>query len=375
MAPSLIVVHGVGRKAGTIADTLAADPRYRVRLVAPEPEPGQPEPRLHPAVERVPAGVLGAVREGMLAGAAAVIMAGEVWDSTANVARLARRAGCHYLDVDESPSAAAAIAAIAEGAPGCFAPACGLAPGYVTALVAGRLRRAGPGARVTVHVGVLPARRVNRLGYGNLLGVDGLLLEYSSPCRAIRQGRQILLLPLTEREEIAIGGERFESFTTAGSLDALVAAPGLQARELVFKTLRYPGHLDYMRFLLDDLRLAGDRNRLRSLLMNGLPTIDEDRVLIALDLTPAGAAVPERFEQVIPARRLPDGTWASAGIAATAAHVCALADLLCSGRLVHPGFLPQGVVGLDALRSSPFFAPLAVTEQGETLAAQGSEDG
>lgn len=353
-----ILVHGAGRMAHAIANTLAADPRFDAWLSSPEPEIGAPAVALHPGVRRV-AVSLSAVPDGLLDGLGAIIMAGDVWASSADVARLARQVGCHYLDITEDPAATAEIVGVAAGATTCFAPACGLAPGYVTALTAQTMRRAGPGARITVHVGVLPARRENRLGYGNLLGVDGLLVEYTSPCLAIRGGRQVTLPPLTEAETVMLGAEAFESFTTAGSLDALVRAPGVAVESLVFKTLRYPGHLDYMRFLLDDLGLSRQRHQLRSLLMNGLPTVAEDRVLIALDVQTAQGE-RARAEQVIAAQRAPDGTWRSAGVTATVAHVCAMADLLCQGALMHSGFLSQGAVSPDRLAQSPFFAPMAL---------------
>ena len=354
-----ILVHGAGRMAHAIANTLAADPRFDAWLSSPEPEIGARAEALHPGVRRV-AVSLSAPREGLPAGLGAIIMAGDVWARTADVARLARELGCHYLDITEDPDATAEIVSVAAGARSCFAPACGLAPGYVTALTAQTMRRAGPGARITVHVGVLPARRENRLGYGNLLGVDGLMVEYTSPCLAIRGGRQVTLPPMTEAETVKLGGEAFESFTTAGSLDALVRAPGVSVESLVFKTLRYPGHLDYMRFLLDDLGLSRQRHQLRSLLMNGLPVVAEDRVLIALDVETAQGE-RTRTEQVIAAQRGHDGTWHSAGVTATVAHVCAMADLLCQGTLSHAGFLSQGAVAPDLLAQSRFFAPIAPT--------------
>lgn len=366
MGAHRVLVHGAGRMAQGIANTLATDPRYEVWLSTPEPEMGQKAPMLHPLVRRGSVSLSSApevLQSGLpgLSGLSAIIMTGEVWASTADIARIARQAGCHYLDISENPDLTAEIAHLAEGAEQTFAPACGLAPGYVTALAAESMRRAGPGARLTVHVGVLPARRVNRLGYGNLLGVDGLLVEYFSPCMAIRQGRQVMLPPLSEPETVTLGGEAFESFTTAGSLDALVRAhgdTGMEVESLVFKTLRYPGHLDYMRFLIDDLGLAERRHQLRSLLMNGLPLVEEDRVLIALDVLRADQT-REWFEQVITARRGSEGDWASAGVTATAAHVCAMADLLCRGVLVHRGFLSQAAVSPDLLAQSAFFAPLA----------------
>lgn len=350
-----ILVHGGGRMAQTIANTLAADPRYDIWLSAPEPEAGgQSAPALHPAVR------CGSVdlSSTQLSGLSAIIMAGNVWATTAYIARLARQVGCHYLDISENPDLTADIADVAQGATHCFAPACGLAPGYVTALTAETMRRAGPGAQVTAHVGVLPARRTNRLGYGNLLGIDGLMVEYFSPCLAIRQGRKTSLPPLAELENITLAGECFESFTTAGSLDALVHMHDVAVESLVFKTLRYPGHLEYMRFLLEDLGFAQRRRQLRALLMNGLPVIEEDRVLIALDVQRADQP-RDWFEQVITARRGADGAWCSAGVMATVAHVCAIADLLCTGALRHEGFLSQASVSPHLLEQSAFFAPLA----------------
>src|SRR5690606_11241892 len=89
-----------------------------------------------------------------------------------------------------------------------------------------------------------------------------------------------------ELEELELAGERFEAFTTAGSLDGLMKHFAGRIARLDFKTLRYPGHLDYMQFLLDDLGLAARLDQLRSLLMNGLPTVEEDRVIISMLLEP-----------------------------------------------------------------------------------------
>jgi Saccharopine dehydrogenase and related proteins len=294
----------------------------------------------------------------VLSGSEAIIMAGDAWAGAADVARLARRWDCHYLDVAESPASAEAVAGIAEGAGRGFAPGCGLAPGYVTALVAEHMAGLGPTGRITAHVGVLPRVRTNRLGYGNIWGIDGLLAEYTLPCLALRAGRRVALAPLGEESAVVLGGETFESFTTAGSLDALVARSEGRIAEMVFKTLRYPGHLDYIRLLLEDLGLAANRNLLRSLLMNGLPEVEDDRVLIALDVQTGPEAPVRRFEQRLDAQRGPDGTCHSAALASTAAHVCAMADLMCRGLVGRTGFLPQGSIPLALLRQSPFFASL-----------------
>lgn len=354
---SPVLVYGAGRMADAVARTLADDPRFSVALAAPDPDGTVVAQGDLPRLQRL-SGDIDRQLAHLLAEVDAVVVAGDAWPGPAGIARLARTAGCHYLDITESPASAAAIAAIADGAAHGFAPGCGLAPGYVTGLVAEHVRRAGPQARIVAHVGVLPTSRTNRLGYGNLWGVDGLLVEYTGPCRALRDGVPVDLLPLSEYETVGVDGEAFESFTTAGSLDALVERSQGRVRELLFKTLRYPGHLDYMRFLLDDLGLARKRDQLRTLLMNGLPVVEDDRILIALDIQPTPDGPTKRYEQAIRATRTDEGTWQSATLAATAAHVCAVADLLCQGRLPQGGFLPPGTVPLDLLRSSRFFAPL-----------------
>ncbi len=348
-----VLVYGAGRMAQAIAGVLAGDPSVETLLVSPDPDGTAPRAAV---AHRTGASVADMGR--LLQGTDAVIMAGEVWAGTADIARMARRWGCHYLDVTENPASSAAIATIAEGAAQGFAPGCGLAPGYVTALVADHLRDLGPLGRITAHVGVLPARRTNRLGYGNLWGVDGLLVEYTNPCRAIRDGRATDLPPLTEAETVQLGSETFESFTTAGSLDDLVARAEGQIGALVFKTLRYPGHLDYIRLLMEDLGLARNRHLLRSLLMNGLPLIEDDRVLIALDIQRGPGQPVRRLEQQIRATQDSTGHWHSAGLGATAAHVCAMTDLLCRGQLDRAGHIAPGSVPLSLLRRSPYFAPL-----------------
>jgi saccharopine dehydrogenase-like NADP-dependent oxidoreductase len=351
-----IIVFGSGQMAQVIAAVMSGDDRFETLWVSSNPD-GAGHCDTPVAVDRR-FGATSADLANLMTDADAIIMAGGAWSGAADIAAMARNAGCHYLDVTENPASMAAVAQIAAGAQQGFAPGCGLAPGYVTALVADHLRGLGPEGRITAHVGVLPAVRANRLGYGNILGVDGLLVEYTQPCRAIRGGQSVTLPPLDDLERVEVEGETFESFTTAGSLDALVADFTGRVDGLVFKTLRYPGHLDYIRLLMDDLGLAHNQRLLRSLLLNGLQRVDADRVLIVLDVLRGPGLPLLRLEQTIAARRDARGQWCSAGLSATAAHVCAMADLLCHEGLDRSGLVAPGIVPLAVLRRSPFFAPL-----------------
>lgn len=371
--PVLILGSGpIARRLGTM---LADDGRFVPTLASRDPEAGGIRAAATEGLQTVTLSgpsLRDALAEGM-AGQRAVILA-EAEESAAEVAAAAAARGCHYLDLLESPAAAAGVAQAAGSAPPglCFAPGSGLAPGYVTALAAAEIAAAGPGAELTVFVGVLPARPANRLGYSNIWGVEGLLAEYTEPCLGLVNGRLARLPPLAEREEIEIAGRRYEAFTTAGSLDALAEAQAGRLAGLVFKTLRYPGHLDYIQFLLDDLGLGQQLYRLRSLLLSALPQTEEDRVLIAIRSRAPGAALPRWVTRVLGAAPRPGGGWTSAISTATAAHAAAVLDLVIAGRAGAAGLIQPGMVPIARLRESRFFAYF---DRVGDMAAAETEDG
>jgi saccharopine dehydrogenase-like NADP-dependent oxidoreductase len=273
---------------------------------------------------------------------------------------LCAEAGCHYLDLLESDDSAREVATAAQGAPAHlrFAPGCGLAPGFVTALLAGEIAQSPASAEITAYVGVLPLHPTNRLGYANIWGVKGLLHEYTRPVLGLRDGALCQDAPLTGLETLRLGGIELEAFATAGSIDALARRHQGALHGLGFKTLRYPGHLDYMLFLLDDLGLRQQLYRLSSLLMTALPTTEADRVVIALRTIPAPGAAPQWQTWHHRAAPGPTGTLRSAMATLAAAHTVAMWDHLC--RLPEgPPVLMAGDVPLARLRPSPAFALLA----------------
>lgn len=349
--PFPVLVLGAGRMARRIARMLGEDGRFAAVLASRDAEALTGLDgfnRLAPLTGTLHEALSVACR-----GQRAVILADPTLPAP-DVARAALAAGAHYLDIAESASSGAAIARRAQEAAEaglCLAPGCGLAPGYVTSLAAEALDRAAPADQITVFVGVLPTEPMNRLGYANIWGFEGLVSEYTGPCSALRKGHPVELPPLTERETICLDGGAFEAFTTSGSLDALVQTSAGKVADLVFKTLRYPGHLDYIRFLLEDLGLSRRLYQFRTLLTTALPRIEEDRVLIAIRHRSQGQ---ERWDsRLFTAGRDPEGRIVSAVSTATAAHVCATLDLILGGQTA-PGLIAPGQVRPALLRRSPF---------------------
>lgn len=354
--PIPVVVVGAGAMGRRIAGMLAAGGTHAPLVMARDAD----ELALA-AAAGLPAKPLSALDyrgdlAACAAGSAAVILT-DSSVSPADVARIAVENGCHYLDILEDQASAASVAEVARQARAVsLAPGCGLAPGYVTGLAAEMLGQAGPRSEVTVFVGVLPQHKENRLGYANIWDIDGLMAEYTQPCVAVRDGALASLPPLAEREVVSLDGATYEAFTTAGSIDGLARGRAGRLRGLVFKTLRYPGHLDYMRFLLDDLGLSSRIYRVKSLLMTALPWTDRDRVLIAIRHRDGPDGSESWIRQSFEASPGPDGTLQSAIGSATAAHVCAVADVLIRGGVRQPGLVSAGEIGPRHLRPSPFFS-------------------
>ena len=357
MSKHLVLVVGAGRMGQRIAALMGQDGRYSALITSPDSDALAQAARSGLATAAPRNARFRDELGHLLTQTRAVILTDESISSV-DLARLAYEHGTHYLDILESSDSAKAVAALLASLPAQpklgFAPGCGLAPGHVTGLAAEALDSLGAQAEVTVFVGVLPAEPQNRLGYANIWSIDGLIGEYTTPCLAIQAGALVALPPLSQSEEISLAGMSLEAFTTAGSLDALAQRYAGRVGSLVFKTLRYPGHLNYIEFLLQDMGLSKRLYKLRSLLKTALPQTENDIVLIALRLRDTPQAAPHWICQFLQATSV-NGQDLSAIGAATASHVCAMTDLLCSHSPQLGGLIPAGAIGPRLLRASPFF--------------------
>jgi len=234
------------------------------------------------------------------------------------------------------------------------------------------ITRAGRQAEVTAFVGVLPEENTNRLGYANIWGLDGLMAEYFGPCKALVDSAVTELPPLIKQENLTVLGQDLEAFTTAGSIDEIVERYQGRLRGLTFKTLRHPGHLDLIRFLLEDLGFSGTRHRrqmLRNLMMNSLPQASGDMVIISFRSRIArssGAEPSEERQQSL--QFLPGdprlGGARSCSNALAAAHVCAVTDIVVRGIVPGHGLFHAADFGLALLGQSPFMSRILPGDTG-----------
>jgi saccharopine dehydrogenase-like NADP-dependent oxidoreductase len=270
------------------------------------------------------------------------------------VAEAAKAAGAHYLDLTEDRATTAAVRSLAEGAQTAFVPQCGLAPGFIGIAAHDLASRFEKLRWVRMRVGALPRNPTNALKYNLTWSTDGLINEYCNPCEAIRGGRRIEAEPLEGLERFSVDGVEYEAFNTSGGLGTLCETLEGRVDTLDYKTVRYPGHREIMRILLDDLRLSERRELLKDVLEAAVPATAQDVVLVFIAVSGwrGGRLLEENFVRKVYGGEAPGD--ASAIQKTTAGGLCAMLDLLRAGKLPQRGFVRQEDARLEDVLSNRF---------------------
>jgi saccharopine dehydrogenase-like NADP-dependent oxidoreductase len=271
------------------------------------------------------------------------------------VAQAARDAGVHYFDLTEDVETTRAIQKLARGAKSAFMPQCGLAPGFISIVANHLAARFETLDTVRMRVGALPQYPTNALNYNLTWSTDGLINEYCNPCEAIYQGKRIETLPLEGLEQFSLDGVTYEAFNTSGGLGTLADSLEGKVRELDYKTVRYPGHAEKMKLLIDDLKLGERRPLLKDVLETAIPVTLQDVVLVFVTVTGRRGQrlTQESYASKIYAREVNGHVW-SAIQRTTAAGIAAMVDLMREGALKPRGFLRQEDVSLETFLANRF---------------------
>ncbi|HKU15318.1 MAG TPA: saccharopine dehydrogenase C-terminal domain-containing protein [Steroidobacteraceae bacterium] len=258
------------------------------------------------------------------------------------VAEAARRAGIHYFDLTEDVEVTRAVRRIAEGAQQAFVPQCGLAPGFISIAANELIGHFDELRTVKLRVGALPQHPNNVLKYSLTWSTEGLINEYGNPCEAIVDGRRIEAAPLEGLEEIEIDGTLYEAFNTSGGLGSLAETYGARAQVMDYKTMRYPGHCEQMRLLMNDLKLNHDRGTLKRILENAVPQTLQDVVVIYVAVTGKqdGDLREENYVNKVYPQMIAGRLWSAIQVT-TAAGITAVVDLVVNSGGKHAGFVRQ----------------------------------
>lgn len=284
----------------------------------------------------------------------------------ATVATAAHAAEVHYLDLTEDVGTSRTVRQLAEHSRTIFMPRCGLAPGFVCVVGGGLASRLQTVDRIELRAGALPRSPNNAAGYACNWSPAGVVNEYLNDCEQLRGGARVMAPPLSDLEPIVVDGARYEAFTTSGGLGTMCETFTGRVGRLDYKTMRYPGHCELMRFMLLELGLGRRREEAARLLADAYPPVRDDVVIVyaAAAGNNGERAVREEFVRVYRPRVVAGGV-RTAIAWTTAAGAVGMIELLAEGSLPDSGFVCQESVPLDA-----FFA----TSAGQLLAREPSAD-
>lgn len=277
------------------------------------------------------------------------------------VAECARQAQIHYFDLTEDVEVTRSVRRIAQGAPQAFVPQCGLAPGFISIAAAELITHFDEVRAVKLRVGALPQHPNNVLKYSLTWSTEGLINEYGNPCQSVVDGRTIDVSPLEGLEEIEIDGTLYEAFNTSGGLGSLAETHGAHCEYMNYKTIRYPGHCEQMRLLMNDLKLNHDRGTLKRILENAVPQTLQDVVIVyaAVTGTQDGELREENYVNKVYPQLIAGRLWSAIQVT-TASGMTSVVDLVLEHPESYRGFVAQEqfrLTGILANRFGRYYAP------------------
>jgi len=260
----------------------------------------------------------------------------------AHVAHAAKNAKAHYFDLSEDVAMTQAIKAIALGADSAFVPQCGLAPGFINIVANSLLQEFEQCHHAKLRVGALPQNTNNALHYSLTWSTDGLINEYGNLCHGIEAGQATTFNALERLESIQLDGCNYEAFNTSGGLGSLGELYAGKIQNLNYKTIRYPGHCEKIRFLMTDLALNTDRDTLKRILERAIPKTYQDVVLIYVTVEgiKQGELIEKNYFKKIYPKFIRGLEWSAIQIS-TASGVCSVVDLMLEQKSGFQGLIMQ----------------------------------
>ncbi len=213
--------------------------------------------------------------------------------------RAAIKAHCHLVDLggnNEVVNSQLEMDKEAAEAGVVIIPDCGLAPGMVSVLAADGIARFDHVSSLKIRVGGLPQSPRPPLNYMMVFSSEGLINEYWEPCVILDNAKKTTVNPMTGLELLEFDGiGKLEAFYTSGGTSTLPDTYEGKVDFLDYKTIRYPGHCQLFRPMLeiglasrqkldvDGVQVA-PRSVLKAVLDKNLSHGDLDMVLVRLVL-------------------------------------------------------------------------------------------
>ena len=277
------------------------------------------------------------------------------------IAKMALDYDLHFANLTEYVKETNDIIEMAEGAKQGFVLQTGLAPGFINVLGMKLFNNfcAQYGVdkidKMSMKVGALTKHARAPHFYGFTWSPVGVATEYLKPCVAVRNYETVLLPALTEPETLIVDGLTLEDNLTSGGAADLPTALKGKVRTLDYKTLRFPGHYDWVKNVLNVIPDDKDRvKKLQDMMQQFIPAVEDDQVIIYASVQGKDSkGVLRAMEGSYCIKPMKVGTKTLRAIqSTTAAPLAECARMLCSGKW--KGIVFQSQLDPEEFMNGPF---------------------
>ncbi|WP_116963699.1 saccharopine dehydrogenase family protein [Fastidiosibacter lacustris] len=274
---------------------------------------------------------------------------------TKKVAEIAKVCNTHYFDLTEDVETTKYVETLAKNTDKVFAPQCGLAPGFISVVTNDLVKQFDEAETVKMRVGALPVNISHPLQYALTWSTEGLINEYVKPCEAIRDYKNVTIEPLDDLETIKIDGLTYEAFNTSGGIGSLKDTYKAKVRNINYKSVRYPGHCEKLRFLINDLKLRDKQELLCEIFNNSIPRVEDDVVLVYVSVEGKinGVYHERHFAKKYHSQEAFGQKWSALQLT-TACGICVTIDLAIKHKYFAPGFAKQEDINLTQMMDNRF---------------------
>ena len=283
-----------------------------------------------------------------LHGVDAVISAGP-YAVNKNIAQIAAEESIGYFDLTEDVETTDFIKELKSES--ILMPQCGLAPGAINICAASMMEEFDEVKEVLMRVGALPRFTTNEMSYYLSWSTNGLINEYCNEADAIYEGKPIKVMPLEGAEKLVIEGESFEAFNTSGGCATMCETYADKVENLTYKTIRYPGHLNHMKFLFNDLHLKKNKDILEKLFDKEVPRTKNDLIIFFVKVI---GLIDGVLQEKTYLRKIYGDERFSAIQLTTASGACSALKMFLDGKILSKGFIKQESLSWDDFTDNKF---------------------
>jgi len=208
------------------------------------------------------------------------------------MAKLALQHNCHYANLTEYVKETNEIMELSKDAPTAFVLQTGLAPGFINILACQLYNQFISDyeneklERMTMKVGAVTPHASAPHYYAFTWSPIGVATEYLKDAVVVKDYQTLNVPALSGREKIFINGKEYEDNYTSGGAADLPSAFSGKIKDLDYKTLRLPGHYQWVDEVLDRIPEGEDRiNTLEKTMLEQIPMVEDDIVIVYASVT------------------------------------------------------------------------------------------